>query len=236
MNIKLLLRDLSTVDERIWELKDSLGDLPQKIEKQQVNIQEIDSSNSSSISTMDEINQKLQLFNGNLDDAEVKIEKYKGQLHQVRNNKEYDALNLEIDHMQNAISQIKEEISTLDQKKEKVESQIKVNNEKLDTLKAEFEKTKAILEKSEMNNKDEMSTLRKKREKILASQGDKKFIDQYNRIIKMNKGVGISKVESHACSNCYIQLPPQIIEEVKEAEEIICCPDCDVFLYWEDEE
>jgi len=236
MNIKLLLRDLSAVDERIWELKDSLGDLPQKIERQQVNIEQIDSSNSSSISTMDEINQKLQHFNGNLDDAVVKVEKYKGQLHQVRNNKEYDALNLEIDHMQNTISQIKEEISTLDLKKEKIEVQIKENNDQLDVLKEEFKKTKAILEKSNIDNKDEMSTLTKKREKILESQGDKKFRIEYDRVVRINNGVGISRVENQACSNCYIQLPPQVVEEVKDGEKIICCPDCDVFLYWEDEE
>ena len=236
MNIKLLLRDLSTVDERIWELKDSLGDLPQKIEKQQVNIEQIDSSNSSSISTMDEINQKLQHFNGDLDDAVVKVEKYKGQLHQVRNNKEYDALNLEIDHMQNTISQIKEEISTLDLKKEKIELQIEENKDQLDALKEEFKKTKAILEKSEMDSKDEMSTLTKQREKILDTQGDKKFRIEYDRVVRINKGVGVSRVENQACSNCYIQLPPQVIEEVKNGEKIISCPDCSVFLYWEDEE
>ena len=236
MNIKLLLRDLSVIDERIWELNDSLGDLPQKIERQQVNIEEIDNNNTSSISIMDEINKKIQHFNGNLDDAVVKIEKYKGQLHKVRNNKEYDALNLEIDHMQKTISDIKEEIITLDLKREKTEDQIKDNNEQLDMLKEEFKRTKAILEKSEMDNKDEMSTLKKKKDQILSSQGDDQFLGQYNRIIRINKGVGISKVENQACSNCYIQLPPQIIEEVKDAEKIIDCPDCNVFLYWEDEE
>ena len=236
MNIKQILRDLSIVDERIWELKDSLGDLPQKIEKQQLNIEEIDKNNSSSITMMDEVNKRLQHFNGDLDDAVVKIEKYKGQLHQVRNNKEYDALNLEIDHMQNTISKIKEEISDLDQRKENIDSQIKENNEQLKLLKEEFEKTKTILEKSEMNNKEEMTSLYNQREKILKSQGDENFLDQYNRVSKMNKGVGISKVENQACSNCYIQLPPQTIEEVRDAEKIIDCPDCNVFLYWEDEE
>ena len=57
----------------------------------------------------------------------------------------------------------------------------------------------------------------------------------YNRLREARGGMGIINISLNACGACYTQLPKQTIIEVKENSSIISCPNCSIYLFFEEE-
>ena len=52
---------------------------------------------------------------------------------------------------------------------------------------------------------------------------------------KSRNGIGIMNMISGACGSCYTQLPRQTIIEIKENISIISCPNCSIYLFFNEE-
>ena len=52
---------------------------------------------------------------------------------------------------------------------------------------------------------------------------------------KSKNGLGIISIVSNACGACYTQLPRQTVIEVKESSEVISCPNCSTYLFFDEE-
>ncbi|MAJ33142.1 MAG: hypothetical protein CMF95_01105, partial [Candidatus Marinimicrobia bacterium] len=93
------LIELQSIDTKLRDLNDLLGDLPSKVEE--LNLQE-DNLKTSIVTKKERLKEieletnKLELKNSGFDE---KIDKLKDQLFLVTNNKQYDALMNEIDHL-----------------------------------------------------------------------------------------------------------------------------------------
>ena len=48
-------------------------------------------------------------------------------------------------------------------------------------------------------------------------------------------GIGIINICSNACGACFTQLPKQTVIEVKENSNIVSCPNCSIYLFFEEE-
>ena len=53
---------------------------------------------------------------------------------------------------------------------------------------------------------------------------------------KAKNGLGITNLCSDACGVCFTQLPKQTVIEVKEGINIVSCPTCSIYLFFEEEE
>ena len=80
----------------------------------------------------------------------------------------------------------------------------------------------------------EESDLNKNRIKIV-DQIDNKLVSTYNRLRKTKDGLGIVNIMSNACGACYTQLPRQTIIEVKNSIDVISCPNCSTYLFFDEE-
>ena len=110
---------LQDIDTKLKDLDDLLGDLPSKVE-------ELDTKEQSIKNELDENKQNLKTLGIeinkkelNLNDSSIKIDKLKDQLYLVTNNKQYDALMVEIDHLKDQKSNCETESIELMEEKEK---------------------------------------------------------------------------------------------------------------------
>jgi predicted nucleic acid-binding Zn-ribbon protein len=49
-------------------------------------------------------------------------------------------------------------------------------------------------------------------------------------------GIAIVLVKNEGCQGCYVNIPPQMYNEVQKNNEIILCPNCHRILYWENKD
>ncbi len=118
------LIELQSIDTKLRDLNDLLGDLPSKVEE--LNLQE-DNLKTSILTKKERLKEieletnKLELKNSSFDE---KIDKLKDQLFLVTNNKQYDALMNEIDHLKEEKSSFETDILNFLEEKESLKDSV----------------------------------------------------------------------------------------------------------------
>jgi uncharacterized protein len=159
-------------------------------------------------------------------DAEALIKKYEKQSENVKNSREFEAINKEIEmqqlemklaekHIKDANEEINEKLVVLDRAKKNIAAKEGV----LGTKKGELEKIIASTEKEEKHFSKLSSDAREKVEERL--------LNSYDRIRKnYRNGLSVVPVERDACGGCFNAIPPQRQSEIRQRKKIIVCENC----------
>jgi predicted nucleic acid-binding Zn-ribbon protein len=171
---------------------------------------------------------------GLLASKEEKIKEQQNKLYSLKTNKEYSAMLSEINGIKMDKSLLEEDILRI------LEDQ--------DTLNIDLEKQKQALKQDEDKfNQDKKKILDRIKEiegfikdfeakrSAAEKEIDSKIMVPYNRILKGKESLALVKVENHSCQGCYMEVPPQIINEIKMNDKLIFCEMCARILYIPDE-
>lgn len=213
---------LSSIDEKkalrgelpleVQDLEDELAGLHIRVEKIQREINEFQNA----------VGQKQH----EIADAEASVERYKAQLNDVKNNREYDTLTKEIEFQELEIElcnkKIKEAVVKIEECKrdlEKTEQSISEReedlNEKRDELDEIMQETREEEEKLKAKAKD------------LETKIESRLLTSFKRIRKnARNGLGIVYVQRDACGGCFNKIPPQRQLDIKIHKKIIVCEYC----------
>ena len=228
MSVKYLV-ELQNIDTQLEDLNSLLGNLPKMVE-------ELNQKESDLLSKIEENKIKLKNINLNSNKSETsnsqideKINKLTDQLFLVTNNKQYDALTNEIEHLQDQKSNHETDLLTYIEEKDIIEKQI-VDDEKLcEELKEDLNNRRGKLEKAMSETAEEKESLEKSRsEKV--SEIDENIIQIYTKVISARSGVAVVSLSGDSCGGCGAALPPQKASEVRSGEPHRC-DSCGRFLY-----
>ena len=101
---------LHETDERLLEINELKGGLPELVNKEEKELNLINETQLSSQNKLGELDVQLKTNQNSLDDSSNKLEKYNDQLFNVSNNKEYEALISETDQLKDVISDLKNQV------------------------------------------------------------------------------------------------------------------------------
>ncbi|MBD02152.1 MAG: hypothetical protein CMG45_03770 [Candidatus Marinimicrobia bacterium] len=234
MSIIQQIIKLQNIDSQLQDIAELLGDLPIKVESLKEEESSLITSLESGRLRLQELELGLNKFDGQLKDLNIKIEKHKDQLFLVTNNKQYDALQLEIDHLKSELDGI--EIKSLEytEEKEKLEKQIKSESENLGALSSDLKERRKKLENL-MNQSSDQKTKLESDRKTHIDDIDESILNQYTRVQKARGGLSVVSITGSACGGCGAFIPPQIVAEVKSNSLARTCDSCSRFLYWDSE-
>ncbi|MGK9476759.1 zinc ribbon domain-containing protein [Melioribacter sp. OK-6-Me] len=220
-----VLYELQLIDDQLDQLEELRGDLPAavnelttQIELLQEQIRTKETEKEDSLKKRRENDDEIERLRGNL-------KKFKSQLYQVRNNKEYDALTKEIDHAEELIKKLEEENTALENLIEKLKNEINEVKPQLDTLNEELKVKEAELKQIIKANEREEIKLKEIREKT-AARVRKPDYNTYMRIRKALGGKAIATIVRAACSGCHNIVPPQRQLEIKQNKRLYSCESC----------
>ena len=228
MSVKYLV-ELQNIDTQLEDLNSLLGNLPKMVE-------ELNQKENDLLSKIEENKIKLKNINLSSNKSETsnsqideKINKLTDQLFLVTNNKQYDALTNEIEHLQDQKSNHETDLLTYIEEKDILEKQI-VDDEKLcEELKEDLNNRRGKLEKAMSETAEEKESLEKSRsEKV--SEIDENIIQIYTKVISARSGVAVVSLSGDSCGGCGAALPPQKASEVRSGEPHRC-DSCGRFLY-----
>jgi predicted nucleic acid-binding Zn-ribbon protein len=230
IDFKNLIR-LQKLDEEIKETSFLIENIPLKINginKEFTAIKEIVQQTKDKLS---ENQKKRRSLESEAQDLKVQIDKYKQQLNNARSNLEYKSLMKEIEHTEEKISTIEDEIINEMVLADDISEEIKAAEHK------EIKEAEILLKKKE-SLESEKTTLEGKRDKLLEEKEKLKpgipsaQTSLYERIFGKKNGIALSPVTDDFCSMCQIRIRPQVLNELKEKKEIILCENCGRILYW----
>ena len=224
------LIQLHETHQRLAEIDELKGDLPELLSEQEDDFNRMNQEQKDNSSKIDTLSKELNSCQTTLTDHNTKLEKYNSQLLKVTNNKEYDAVLLEIDHLKKLIADLNEEISSINLHKDELSSFIESNRPLIDELSEKMQVNKKELETKMLETDKEEQLLSKNSKKLTKQIADDLMFRQYDKLYQ-KYGQGMAHISRQSCSHCYTQLPPQTLVEIEYDKKVITCPSCSVFLY-----
>ena len=167
-----------------------------------------------------------------LGQKEEQIKKLQGQLFQVKTNKEYSALQKEIEGFKADRSVLEEEILKRMEEVDQTKSRVAAEKQ---LLKAEEEKLNVRLKEIEGESRQIEARIQELQQQrgAVTPRVDPPVLAQYERILERRDGMALVPVRGNACGGCFMGLPPQLINEVQLSTRLVPCESCARILYLE---
>lgn len=220
-----ILYQLQLIDDQLDELEELRGDLPNMVRELEEKIKSLINDIESKEKEQKESILKRDDNENEIEKLKENQKKFKAQLYQVRNNKEYDALTKEIDHTEEQINKLEAENNSLADRSKVLTLEIEEITPKLDELKQELKEKEAELKEIIKANEREESKLLEQRKKI-ESEVKKNDLSVYMRIRKAKKGMAVATIKRSACSGCHNIVPSQRQLEIRRNNRLFFCEYC----------
>lgn len=223
------LVELQDIDSQLEDLNSLLGDLPKmvdelnekenslkdRVEADKVSLKEINLNNSKS----EKVNSDIQ----------EKVNKLTDQLFLVTNNKQYDALTNEIEHLKKQKEENEELLISNLEQKETLEKNINENEASLEELKTDLDVRRNKLDEALSETADEKAALENSRKKQV-TEIDDTTMQVYNKVISARSGIAVVPLSGNSCGGCGAALPLQMVSEIRSGD-LHNCQSCGRFVY-----
>ena len=159
-------------------------------------------------------------------EAEESVERYKKQLDEVRNNREYDTLTKEIEFQSLEIELCNKKIKEANAKVEDKKRELIRTNDLINDRQQALDEKKSELDEIMQETREEEQALKAKAED-LETKIEPRLLSSFKRIRKnARNGLGIVYVQRDACGGCFNKIPPQRQLDIKMHKKIIVCEYC----------
>lgn len=163
--------------------------------------------------------------------AQQRVSKYKEQLMQAKDNKQFHALQHEITTFSAEVDRIEgielERMLEIDERAAVV---------KAAETRLAADKKSVAAEKSSIT--DDAATLKDTLAELLAARAElvktiePRLLATFEMVAKGRKGIGIARVVDGLCSACRVRLRPHLYNQLRAGDQIIQCESCVRILYW----
>jgi uncharacterized protein len=215
------LYDIQLIDSRIDKIHAMRGELPIEVQDLEDEVEGLDSRIAKLNDELKNIDDETNAKKQGIKDAEALIKKYKEQLNNVKNNREFDSLNKEVEFQELEIQLHKKRMKDFEMLQKQKQDLLDVANVKL------AERNNDLRVKK--NELEEIISETEKEEKILRAKSDeaKNLIEErllaaYERIRSgAPNGMAVVPIEREASAGSFIQLPPQKQLDVAARKRVI---------------
>ena len=220
------LYKLQLVDSELDKIQILRGELPMEVKDLEDEIVGMETRVGRLESGINEIDQEISGYKGAIKDAEALMVKYKKQMDDVRNDREFKALTKELEDQELDVKLAEKRIRDSDKKKETRVVVLDGVKKKLDDMKSVLEVKQSELAKIIEKTEKEEAKLEKASTKAKKSI-EARLIKSYSKIRgNYRNGLAVVAVERDACGGCFNKVPAQIQLELSLTKKIIACEHC----------
>ena len=212
LDVKKII-NLHKIDTRLQEIHDEKGGLPEIINDQKEKLDELKNKIHQSEEEIKLLNKDKSACSLSIEDFNSNLDKHNKLMDKVKNNKEYDALLLEIDHLKKENNELQSKVDVINTSIEEMNTS---NEKELNEKSVEFSIEEKLLEKD--------------KKKVMSEIADSLFLDKY----KEDNESLVAAVFNGSCGSCFYNLPAQSLEDTKSGK-LITCPNCSIYLYFDEE-
>jgi predicted nucleic acid-binding Zn-ribbon protein len=162
---------------------------------------------------------------------QIRLSKYKGQLTELKTNKEYQTMQHEIATAEQAIRSLEDRVLERMEEGENLTRDLKIAEAELKTQQAAIAvERKALDEEAAALQKtaDETAAGRVTAAKALSPDALRLF----EHVSKQRKGLAVAEARDGGCTVCHVRMRPQMFNEVRRGENLIQCESCLRILYF----
>ena len=164
------------------------------------------------------------------EEAQTMIKERQSKLMKVQTNREYQSILKEIEDAKNVTRQRDDEIVRLLEQAERLEKKKGEQIALCEEEETEYKKDSERISKDSADQQVKMDKVLKTRttrvKKVKAA-----LLRNYERIREKREGIAMVGVTNGVCLGCYMNVPPQLYNELLREDKLHACPTCNRLLY-----
>jgi predicted nucleic acid-binding Zn-ribbon protein len=230
----LQLLQLQAVDKEVFTLEEAKEKYPTEISERQREIENAQAHLIDLEATLEELGKKQRHCEREIESDKVNLKEHEERFAVVTTNKEYDALQTEIEACKSSLSENESELLDAIEGIERVQGQIGEEKTTFEEIRQTQQERIDELQ-SQLNTMQEQVDEVQKRRKKVAKDIEARLLATYERK-KGRRGVRVAAVRKGACGGCFHQMPAQIRMEVRSGERgVLYCESCGTIMAWDEQ-
>lgn len=220
------LHKLQTIDSRLDQLRAVRGELPIEVDDLKDELEGLNTRLANFHTEIEHFNGQITENKEQIKTSKELIKKYNTQLNNVKNNREFDALNKEIEIQDLTIQAAEKKLAELD-------NSINMKNELINELQGRIDERNQDLENKKKELQEITAETEKEEQAILVEREkaketiEDKLIKAYDRIrSNFRNGIAVAPVLRGACGGCFAKIPPQLQSDIRQSKKIVICENC----------
>lgn len=161
---------------------------------------------------------------------QTRLSKFKDQLMEVKTNREYQAMQKEIETAQHEARALEDRILEKMLEADDLAHAIKEAESALAAAQQEIDGERRAIEQEVARLEQELIRTTAQREAILADVSGP-VLAIYQSVAPKRKGIAVAEARDGLCSVCRVRLRPQVFNDVLRNDAIIQCASCQRILY-----
>jgi predicted nucleic acid-binding Zn-ribbon protein len=228
-DIQHLIR-LQQLDSEIESARRRIADIPAVQEALAVRLEQATAAVAAVKERLAVSQQERKKIEAEVAGIQTRLSKYKGQLLELKTNKEYQTMQHEIATAEEAIRSLEdrvlermEEAENLARDLKAAEAELKTQQAAIATERAALDAEGATLERTAGDTSAQRATV--------ARQLSPEALRLFEHVSKQRKGLAVAEARDGSCSVCHVRMRPQMYNEVRRGENLIQCESCLRILY-----
>jgi predicted nucleic acid-binding Zn-ribbon protein len=152
------------------------------------------------------------------------------RMNRIKNIKELQALQREIEQIRQGNSEQEEELIRILEELDDLKANLKAKEEEM-AQREELWKQKQQSMQAQISGIEKAVSEASIRRKRIAAQVTADLIRRYELIFARRGGTAVVEVAGGICQGCYMNIPPQLWNEIMKSEKVNLCPSCQRILY-----
>lgn len=217
---------LQQIDSRLDNLRAVLGELPMEVADLEDDIAGLETRVAHITNEIAEYNQEISNKRNAIKDFQRSIEKYDDQLNNIKNSREYDAINKEKEIAGLEILSAEKRMREFGRQIEMKEEVLGNTQNALNSRHQDLDYKKAELAEIEKENAEEIDKIMLERNTAEAKL-DSRLHRAYHRIRgNVRNGIAVASIMRGSCGGCFSKIPPQRHSDIRAHYRIIDCENC----------
>jgi predicted nucleic acid-binding Zn-ribbon protein len=223
---------LQAIDSRINALEADAARLPKEIAAIHAAVEDAQKQVEQAKARLDTARKAQRAKEKDLEVVQAKRSKTEGRLYEVKTNKEYSAVLIEIEEIKQEKARMEEEVLVLMESQERLIGDIREAEARLKQREAEGRSREAAAREQLRGVETDLAAARSER-KELAARLPGPILADYDRILRARGGVALVPVaKPNFCGACRMTITPQRLQELRAQTSVIPCESCGRYLYW----
>ena len=163
---------------------------------------------------------------------QARLTKFKDQLSAVKTNREYTAMQHEIETAQKDLGVAEEKVLERMMEIDQLTVEVKQAEAAQAAEKKKVDADKAALA-TELASQEKTVAEKTAARAALISSLEPRLMSLFEQVAKVRKGVALSMATRDGlCSICHVRLRPQVFQQVRTNDTVVQCDSCQRILYW----
>jgi predicted nucleic acid-binding Zn-ribbon protein len=231
----LYLIELQKIDTETQKVLLGRKDLPALLARLEETFGVIKSRITEHRSNLEEKNSTHRELEDKLKKGVEQLRKTRDRIHDVKSNKEYQAVLKEIETLEQKTGVVEDQIISILEEIDAVKTLLALKEREFAGEQQRYEEDKRKTEEQIGSIESQLRSGQKQGEEI-RGKIRKDLLKKYEVIKNVNHGLAVVSAWKETCNGCHMNIPPQLYNELLESvDDLIRCPNCRRIIYRHDQ-